>query len=87
MSYVVWCGVVWTGLYEALGHMSRVRRVMKDPGSRDGPLSPCRPQVGTLSPATHAFTFWVGMTKAAKMAIGRLWNNCPSLKVSSRVVV
>ncbi|GLC70541.1 hypothetical protein PLESTF_001002000 [Pleodorina starrii] len=44
-------------------------------------------EVGTLSPATHAFTFWVGMTKAAKMAIGRLWNNCPSLKVSSRVVV
>ncbi|GLC39181.1 hypothetical protein PLESTM_000860300 [Pleodorina starrii] len=37
-------------------------------------------EVGTLSPATHAFTFWVGMTKAAKMAIGRLWNNCPSLK-------
>ncbi|GLC62916.1 hypothetical protein PLESTB_001959300 [Pleodorina starrii] len=40
-------------------------------------------EVGTLSPATHAFTFWVGMSKAAKMAIGRLWNNCPSLKVSS----
>ncbi|GLC42908.1 hypothetical protein PLESTB_001813400 [Pleodorina starrii] len=37
-------------------------------------------EVGTLSPATHAFTCWVGMGPADKFALGRLWNTCPSLK-------
>ncbi len=53
------------------------------PPSPPPPLPP--PQVASLEPATHAYTFWEGIPHEARASFGQLFARSRTLRVGARL--